>query len=120
MEKYRSLEFTHQVSARMSSERWPRETHRPTYLDFPAGSFTQPRARNGVWSQREAPASLIAIEKAAKTGLQNYHLLSEAEWRPVPPVDPNAAVGAQARPTCGLSSPPGIRLRSSAPCSTRA
>ncbi len=44
----------------------------------------QSRSRNSY----RAVVPLIPIHLRPKRGLQNYHVLWEAEWRPAPPVDP--------------------------------
>jgi hypothetical protein len=72
--------------ARFSTHAWARDAHHRTYIDLPAGSFT-PRPRK--WGRHYASMTpLVPIHLRPKRGLQNYHILYEAEWRPVPPKDP--------------------------------
>jgi hypothetical protein len=69
----------------MSFDRWPREPHTRGYIDFKAGSFPAgTRARRAA----EAITPLIPVDIRPKRGIENYHVLFEAVWRPVPPVDP--------------------------------
>lgn len=54
-------------------------------IDFPAGSFP------GIATQRWRPRAIvpqIPLPLRPKRGLANYHILWEAEWSMVPPVDP--------------------------------
>lgn len=50
---------------------------------FPLGSFPFPKGR-----QAKAMVPQIPLPIRPKRALQNYHILFEAEWTPVPPVDP--------------------------------
>jgi hypothetical protein len=72
-------------SARFSSKRYPPENHWRTYVDMPAGSFPE-RSYSGRDHAAQVP--LVPIHLRPKRGLENYHVLFEAIWRPVPPVDP--------------------------------
>jgi hypothetical protein len=74
--------------ARFAKDRWVKENHRRSYIDFPAGSFPQPVARGRQWARAVAIAPLIPIDLRPKRGLENYHVLWEAVWQPAPPVDP--------------------------------
>ncbi len=54
-------------------------------IDFPAGTFP------GISTQRWRPRAIVPqvpLPLRPKRGLQNYHVLFEAEWELVPPVDP--------------------------------
>jgi len=53
-------------------------------IGFPPKTF--PSGRGSVRVQ--APLPVIPIHLRPKRGLANYHVLWEAEWRPMPPVDP--------------------------------
>jgi hypothetical protein len=76
-------------SARMAKDRWVKENHRRSYIDFPAGTFPQPVERtHRTWSSAVAIAPLIPIDIRPRRGLENYHVLWEAEWQRLPPVDP--------------------------------
>lgn len=59
-------------------------------FDFPAGTFP-PRAqkRGGGWDgDLKAQVPPVPLHLRPKRGLANYHILWEAEWTRVPPVDP--------------------------------
>jgi hypothetical protein len=75
-------------SARMSKDRWSKTIHRRTYIDFPANTFPKPVENGRNWSSAVAIAPLIPIDIRPRRGLENYHVLWEAEWQPTPPVDP--------------------------------
>jgi hypothetical protein len=51
------------------------------WIDFPRGSF-------GAGKKGTALVPLVPINLRPKRGLANYHILWEAEWRPLPPHDP--------------------------------
>lgn len=51
---------------------------------WPAKSFT---GGNAKWNAK-AMAPIIPLMHRPKRGLANYHVLWEAEWTPIPPVDP--------------------------------
>lgn len=56
-------------------------------IDYPAGSFPEPVRRR--WDNDwRALAPPIPHELRPKRGLENYHILWEAEWEPVAPRDP--------------------------------
>jgi hypothetical protein len=57
-------------------------------IELPAGSFPARARYIGGWDNVKAQVPLIPIHLRPKRGLQNYHILFEAEWRPVPPQDP--------------------------------
>lgn len=84
-------------SAVMSSHQW-RGPKRNTF-DWRTSSFTFPAQTFGTstWegktyrnsrSNHQAQLPLIPIHLRPKRGLQNYHILWEAEWEPIPPRDP--------------------------------
>lgn len=54
-------------------------------LTFPQGTWPAPK-QSGWRSQAEMP--VIPIDLRPRRGLANYHVLWEAEWGPMPPVDP--------------------------------
>jgi len=57
---------------------------------FPADSFplTFDGKRHTQRSEHTATMPIIPVHLRPKRGLQNYHVLWEAEWEPVPPRDP--------------------------------
>jgi hypothetical protein len=74
----------------MSSDRQFRQTAWDVRVEFPSGSFP-------TWDWRVAPkrktdasalVPLIPIHLRPRRALANYHILWEAEWRRVIPVDP--------------------------------
>jgi hypothetical protein len=72
-------------SASFSGVRWPNgRTSRDRYFDFPADSFP------GISTRHDASAAMphIPPDIRPKRGIQNYHVLWEAIWRPEPPRDP--------------------------------
>lgn len=77
-------------SAVMSSSQWERKSaHR---VVFQTGAFKwlpkqMPDEQYG-YKKAKAAVPLIPIRFRPKEALVNYHVLWEAEWRPVPPVDP--------------------------------
>ena len=72
-------------AARMAADRWPREPHTRRYIDFKAGSFP---AADRTRRAGEAITPLVPVGIRPKRGIENYHVLFEAIWQPVPPVDP--------------------------------
>jgi hypothetical protein len=83
------LQYEGDGSARFSSEAWLQiKAARNKYIHFPAGSFPAPPHRGRTWSRVQAITPLIPIDLRPKRGLENYHILFEAIWRPAPPVDP--------------------------------
>jgi hypothetical protein len=74
-------------SAVMASKRYERRsTHR---IVFQTGAFNfPPPAPNSWYSDIHAALPIIPIKHRPKEALANYHVLWEAEWRPIPPVDP--------------------------------
>lgn len=74
-------------SATMSdrtSWRTPNNASFNRVVKFPAGTFP------GITWKRDGEAllPLIPVHLRPKRGMANYHVLWEAEWRPVPPKDP--------------------------------
>lgn len=53
---------------------------------LPAGSMPGIKPRDGFRNRSIVP--LIPLSLRPKKALDEYHVLYEAEWRPVPPVDP--------------------------------
>lgn len=68
---------------RFAGERWPRGSS-TRVLRLPAGSMP----RRGSMASLEGQTPLVPIHLRPKRGLQNYHVLWEAEWRPMPAGDP--------------------------------
>lgn len=65
---------------------WQAERMRRRRVALPRGSFNPPIARNR-WRPR-AIVPQVPLPLRPKRGLENYHVLWEAEWTLVPPVDP--------------------------------
>jgi len=57
-----------------------------THISLPADSFPRPLVRKNT--RAEAMVPLVPVHLRPKRGLANYHILFEAEWRNVVPVDP--------------------------------
>jgi hypothetical protein len=77
------LELHQTGYAQFASKQWIRSTETRCRIEFPAGSF------KGVPRMRSAKAivPLIPVDIRPKRGLENYHVLWEADWQDVP-VDP--------------------------------
>jgi hypothetical protein len=64
-----------------------RSYHRPNemrqFIDFASGSFP-----GGVPGDHRAVMPLIPVHLRPRRGIENYHVLWEAVWEPIPPVDP--------------------------------
>lgn len=73
-------------AARMSEQRWPRENHSRSFIDFGPKTFLV-RSSFGA-TNAKAAVPLIPIHLRPKRGLASYHILWEAEWQRLPPVDP--------------------------------
>jgi hypothetical protein len=80
------LDYRHDGGARMAMDQWPPENHRRRYLDFAPGSFPVPPPRKAWRAQAMVP--LIPIDIRPRRGIENYHVLFEAIWAPMPPSDP--------------------------------
>jgi hypothetical protein len=88
----------HDGQCRMSPDaRWPRgkkhviDFREQTFVfprdSFPLDTWTNPPRRN-TRSEHEAQVPIIPLHLRPKRGLQNYHILWEAEWQRLPPHDP--------------------------------
>jgi hypothetical protein len=55
-------------------------------FSFPKGTFPEPK-RERRW-RGEAITPIVPIHMRPKRGLSNYHILFEAEWTKIAPVDP--------------------------------
>jgi len=71
-------------SAQFSMDRWPQERHWRRTVILPRGTFP-PRTDRSL---AEAIVPMVPIHLRPKRGLQNYHILFEAEWQRVVPKDP--------------------------------
>jgi hypothetical protein len=78
-------------------DRWSRATKkvlnfRENTFVFPAESFPLQgwgdRKQRVNQTEHKAALPIIPIHLRPKRGLQNYHVLWEAEWEPLPPQDP--------------------------------
>lgn len=93
LERYRDGQF--QMTPLMPGKRWPhRGKHNLAFREntfvFPAESFPMRwdgRERVGR-SDHKALVPPIPLHLRPKRGLQNYHILWEAEWTRTPPRDP--------------------------------
>jgi hypothetical protein len=63
----------------------PDRNHR-CYIDMPAGTFADPGGRR--FRHWESLVPIVPIHQRPKRGLANYHVLYEALWSRVVPVDP--------------------------------
>ncbi|WP_341893793.1 hypothetical protein [Ferrovibrio terrae] len=72
-------------SARFAMERWPRSQSSRTVVQLQRDTF--PR-RTSHHNNAVAKVPLIPVHLRPKRALESYHILWEAEWAPVPPVDP--------------------------------
>lgn len=72
-------------SATMSPQRWrsSRSKLKPTAFEFARDTF--PR-RSNLYGEAIVP--LIPIHQRPKRGLENYHVLWEADWKMAVPIDP--------------------------------
>jgi hypothetical protein len=78
------LQLNHDGSARMSIAEWQRSRAKiGTSFIFPPGAFAT-RQRGPF----KSAVPLIPPDIRPRRGLENYHILYEAEWRQVVPVDP--------------------------------
>ena len=62
---------------------WRDSAYARQRINLPKGSF--------AFTQRKRAAAIvpqIPLPLRPKRGLENYHILSEAEWSPLPPTDP--------------------------------
>lgn len=83
------LEYRHDGSAIFATRQdavWRHYSRQ--FIALPPGSLPPLPAGNRGRLTGRAIAPLIPIDLRPKRGLENYHLLWEAEWRPLPPVDP--------------------------------
>lgn len=70
-------------SATMCEDIW--RPKKSATISWPAGTF--PTRENSV-RDRGAIVPIIPLYLRPKKALSNYHILWEAEWRPIPPHDP--------------------------------
>lgn len=71
-------------SARMSDSAWINgRTAKSRFFNFQAGSFNGRGHRSGKAIVPHVPPDIRPAR-----GIQNYHILFEAVWEPIPPVDP--------------------------------
>lgn len=78
------LQAFYDGGARMSIAEWVRARAKfGTNFTFPSGTF--PGLARGHF---KAAVPLVPPDIRPKRGLENYHILFEAEWREVVPVDP--------------------------------
>lgn len=90
------LERYHDGQCCMSpGDRWSRKrkhnlSFRENAFVFPAESFPMmwDGKRRSGHSSHTAQVPIVPLHLRPKRGLQNYHVLWEAEWQPIPPRDP--------------------------------
>jgi hypothetical protein len=72
-------------AATMTTSRAPRRrnTNSGLFFDFPRGTFS-----GGGWRNAEALVPVAPLHLRPKRGMQNYHVLWEADWKKAPPSDP--------------------------------
>jgi hypothetical protein len=80
------LSLPYDGSARFSTKPYAPDAHWRCYVDLPPGSFPPTQRRNRNYFQAQTP--LVPIHLRPRRGLGAYHILFEAEWRPIPPRDP--------------------------------
>jgi hypothetical protein len=81
------LEMKGEGAAQMSDDQWVMaRTARSRYVEFPVGSFTPTSIIGKRYHVAIVPH--IPPDIRPKRGLENYHILFEAIWRPEPPRDP--------------------------------
>ena len=76
-------------TAKMADDRWARTKSK--VISFPASTFTgvpEPKEKWRSAHEAEAIVPLVPIHLRPKRGLQNYHILWEAEWQRAVPRDP--------------------------------
>ena len=76
-------------SAKMADDRWARTKSK--IISFPTGTFTGVPEYKEKWQSShdaESIVPLVPIHLRPKRGLQNYHILWEAEWTRAVPKDP--------------------------------
>jgi hypothetical protein len=80
-----SAEMASTNNWRANRHKWPANT-----FQFPPHTFPfawDGKTRRGI-SEHQGAVPLVPVHVRPKRGLANYHVLWEAEWRPVPPRDP--------------------------------
>lgn len=84
------LSQTYQGGAVMASAQRSDARHTRNSFRFDPGTFpgiATHSKRQGRWSHK-AFMPVIPADIRPRRGLENYHVLWEAEWEPIPPVDP--------------------------------
>jgi hypothetical protein len=81
-----SLYMKSDGGCRFSVDDWEPDRNTRRYIDMPPGTFADPTGkRHRHW---HAMVPLVPIHARPKRGLENYHVLFEAEWTKVVPKDP--------------------------------
>lgn len=71
-------------SAAFKPDRWSNWRNKRDRIELPSGSFArQTESREG-----QTILPIIPVHLRPKRGMENYHVLWEAEWRRLPPGDP--------------------------------
>lgn len=71
-------------SVEFKSKRWMNYRDRRNVVDLPSGSMPRPKER----VEGHALVPTIPVHLRPKRGIENYHVLWEAEWKRIPPGDP--------------------------------
>jgi hypothetical protein len=89
---------------------WGSSRDKKNTFRWPAGAFTRQTPMKEWRETARAMVPMIPLKLRPTEALANYHILWEAEWRPVPPVDPMLLrrIGAGRARRVGLRSCPGI------------
>ena len=74
-------------SVRFASKRRIASHHTREQIRLPPGSFP-PREKHLGWGDVKTMVPTVPIHLRPKRGLANYHVLWEAEWARIPPIDP--------------------------------
>jgi hypothetical protein len=72
--------------ARFAVNDYQPDRNRRCYIDMPAGSFPDSPGKRHRHYHAQVP--IVPIHQRPKRALENYQILFEAEWRPIPPRDP--------------------------------
>lgn len=72
----------------MRGKQWGGHSDTTNTFRWPAGAMTRKVAMTEWRQERRAATPMIPLKLRPTEALANYHILWEAEWRPVPPKDP--------------------------------
>lgn len=90
--RYRDGQFSMSPTERWSRSKKHNLNFRENTFIFPAESFPYRtwgnKSERETRSEHKAQVPMIPAHLKPRRGLENYHVLWEAEWEPVPPRDP--------------------------------